>query len=584
VADGTLDVIVRFIGDASKLQSESQKVDSGMSAIGKTAKTLALGVGAAFATHAVVDWIGEAENAQAVSAKLGQTLSNAGDSSGAWAKQAESLAGSLQKQTGIDDEVIKGGQAILATFHDVSGAAGQQAGIFDEATKAAVDLSAAGFGSVDSAATMLGKALQDPVKGITALSRAGVQFTDDQKAQIKALTESGQALEAQKIILGEVESQVGGTAAASATAGAKMAASFGDAKESIGAALLPVLEQLAPILQKIAGFVEQNATWLVPLAGAVLAVVAAVKAWTVVQTIINVLMTANPIGIIIVAIGALIAIIVLLVTHWDEVAAVASAAWDVIVGAAQAAFGWIRDHWPLILGILLGPIAGAVALIVTHWDTIKSALGSAISAMRGLWDAFVGFVTGIPGRILAALAAVGGYIVDAFRSGIDRIQGLLETVVSWFRELPGRIVSALAGLAGQLYNVGVDWMESLLRGITSMGGRIIDKAKSIASDAISFLNPFDSPDTKAFYTGQAVVADYVRGIESRRAQAIGALATIGARATPAASVGAGGRVELVRIDVHVDASALTPGPAIGRAVADALDAFYRTSGARKRVA
>jgi len=262
----------------------------------------------------------------------------------------------------------------------------------------------------------------------------------------------------------------------------------------------------------------------------------------------------------------------------------AGTAWDVIVGAAQAAFGWIRDHWPLILGILLGPIAGAVALIVTHWDTIKSALGSAISAMRGLWDAFVGFVTGIPGRILAALAAVGGYIVDAFRSGIDRIQGLLETVVSWFRELPGRIVSALAGLAGQLYNVGVDWMESLLRGITSMGGRIIDKAKSIASDAISFLNPFDSPDTKAFYTGQAVVADYVRGIESRRAQAIGALATIGARATPAASVGAGGRVELVRIDVHVDASALTPGPAIGRAVADALDAFYRTSGARKRVA
>ncbi len=71
--------------------------------------------------------------------------------------------------------------AILATFHSVSGTSAQQSGIFDRATKASLDLSRTGFGDVSTSAKQLGKALEDPVKGVTALKRSGVNFTPAQK-------------------------------------------------------------------------------------------------------------------------------------------------------------------------------------------------------------------------------------------------------------------------------------------------------------------------------------------------------------------------------------------------------------------
>ena len=122
-------------------------------------------------------------------------------------------------------------------YDPVSNEAGDGAQVFDRATAAAADLSAAGFGSMDGAAKMLGKALNDPEAGLTALGRAGVTFTDQQKEQIKTLVESGDTLGAQKIILGEVESQVGGTAAASATAGEKISVAFGNFFISVAKAL-----------------------------------------------------------------------------------------------------------------------------------------------------------------------------------------------------------------------------------------------------------------------------------------------------------------------------------------------------------
>ena len=80
------------------------------------------------------------------------------------------------------------GQSILATFHSVSGATGRAAGVFDRATAAGADLAAAGFGSIESNAVQLGKALEDPKKGLTALAKSGVTFTQAQKDQIEQMT------------------------------------------------------------------------------------------------------------------------------------------------------------------------------------------------------------------------------------------------------------------------------------------------------------------------------------------------------------------------------------------------------------
>jgi hypothetical protein len=118
-------------------------------------------------------------------------------------------------------------------------------GSFDRATVAALDMAAAGFGEATSNATQLGKALNDPIAGITALNRAGIQFTDDQKSLIASLVESGNVLEAQDIILKEIENQVGGTAAATATSSERMTIAFGMIQESIGNVLMPAFDNLA---------------------------------------------------------------------------------------------------------------------------------------------------------------------------------------------------------------------------------------------------------------------------------------------------------------------------------------------------
>src|SRR5262245_50427503 len=188
---GSVDVAVRFIADASSVEKEAEKVNGIGSKLGTFAKVAGGAIAAGFAVKAVGDFVGAAEEAESVSNGLWRAMENAGDATGDWSRKAEDLASSLQYKTGIDDEVIKKGQTILATFHEVAGATGQQSGAFDRATKAALDMSKAGFGSVESASTMLGKALNDPIKGMTALGKAGVTFTDAQKQAIEAMVKSG---------------------------------------------------------------------------------------------------------------------------------------------------------------------------------------------------------------------------------------------------------------------------------------------------------------------------------------------------------------------------------------------------------
>lgn len=147
--------------------------------------------------------------------------------------------------TGVDDELVRGAEAILLTFKQVAKSADDVGGNFDRATIAAVDLAAAGFGEVETNAKQLGKALQDPIKGLTALSRAGVTFTDKEKEKIRTLVEANKMLEAQDLILDAIEKQVGGTAEATASSTEKMRQRFEDMGEQLGTALLPAVDDLA---------------------------------------------------------------------------------------------------------------------------------------------------------------------------------------------------------------------------------------------------------------------------------------------------------------------------------------------------
>ena len=179
------------------------------------------------------------------------------------------LANEQARLTGVDQNLIKESQALLLTFKDIASSADEVGGAFDRATQLTLDMASAGFGSVTDNAKQLGKALNDPIAGLTALRRSGIQFTEAQQDQIRTLVESGQVLEAQNLILQEIENQVGGTAEATANSTDKMKVAFSQASESIGMALLPAVEALVPILIKFSEFAAENRDIIIAVGAAI---------------------------------------------------------------------------------------------------------------------------------------------------------------------------------------------------------------------------------------------------------------------------------------------------------------------------
>jgi hypothetical protein len=207
-------VVVPISADVSGLTRGLRGAQGRLRTFGKLAAIAAgaAGIGAMVKTLQ----IGTAEfmEQQKVAAQTGAVLKSTGGIANVTAKQIGSLSTALMKKSGVDDEAIASGQNLLLTFTKIRNETGKGNDIFDQATVAMLDLSVAMGKDLNSSAILVGKALNDPVKGATALSRAGVQLTKGQKDQIEAFVESGRVLEAQKIILGELTTQFGGSAEA----------------------------------------------------------------------------------------------------------------------------------------------------------------------------------------------------------------------------------------------------------------------------------------------------------------------------------------------------------------------------------
>lgn len=228
--------------------------------VGKTLGVAFAAVGAATLAAAAgltkfgADSIAAAENVAQANNRLGQVAKSMGifgAETTAVTQRLIKFAEANELTVAVDAEVIKATQAKLLTFKNLAETADEVGGSMDRATMAALDLAAAGFGSAETNAVQLGKALQDPIKGITALSRAGVTFTQVEREKIRALVESGKVLDAQNMILSAIETQVGGTAEATAKASDRMRLAFENISESVGEALLPVFNEFADEVIKL---------------------------------------------------------------------------------------------------------------------------------------------------------------------------------------------------------------------------------------------------------------------------------------------------------------------------------------------
>jgi hypothetical protein len=171
-------------------------------------------LGAAGFTALIRSAVDEYSKTAKVGAQTNAVIKSTGGVANVTAKHVEDLGKSLMNVSGIDDEVVKSGEDMLLTFTRIRNEAGKGNDVFDQATKASLDLSVAMKQDLKSSVIQVGKALNDPITGLTKLQRVGVTFSDAQVKLIKHLEATGHHLEAQKIILAELNKEFGGSAKA----------------------------------------------------------------------------------------------------------------------------------------------------------------------------------------------------------------------------------------------------------------------------------------------------------------------------------------------------------------------------------
>ena len=190
--------------------------------------------------------ISESSDAAEGQAALAAVLESTGGKAGVTADMANDLASNLQLVTKFTDDQVLSGENMLLTFTNIGST------VFPKATETVLNMAQAFGGDTSKAAVQLGKALNDPIAGISALSRVGVTFTAQQKDQIAAMVAAGDVAGAQGIILNELGTEFGGAArAAGNTFAGSMAIlshRLDDFKQSVGDAVLPMLARLGEFL------------------------------------------------------------------------------------------------------------------------------------------------------------------------------------------------------------------------------------------------------------------------------------------------------------------------------------------------
>jgi phage-related protein len=434
--------------------------ESKMKRVGRTAGIAGAAIAGGLGIAAKIGF-DELMEGQRVAAQTNAVLKSTGGVANVSAKQIDLMADSMLRKTGIDDEQIKTGANMLLTFTRIRNEVGRGNDIFNQATRATTDLSVAMGKDMKSSAILVGKALNDPVRGLTALRRVGVAFTKGQQEQIKAMVESGNTMGAQKMILKELRTEFGGSAEA---AGKTLSGQMNIAKESFKNLTAELVTALLPAFNKLVGWLTKATGWMS-------------EHKTATKVIIGVV---AGLAATLLAVGAAMKV-------YAAGQAIAAAATWLFVGSAEKASAiskvWAAAQWvlnasfmgfPLIL-IVAGLIALGAALVLA-WkrsETFRNVVTGALDAITGAFETL---------RKIAA--KVIDFLVDGFK--ITPLGFLLTHIGDFVRiaqELPGQIASVIGSIPGKIaagitsvYNkaseLGTKIVSGAVAGVTGIGNAV----------------------------------------------------------------------------------------------------------------
>jgi len=415
---GGLDVVVKFLADASSVKDETDKIEGTGAKIKDWAGKAALAIGGAFAVDKVVEFGKASIEAAADDARsqaiLAQTLKNTTGATDAQVASVEKMIAKMSKSTAIADDELRPAMATLTrAVKDPSAAM--------ELLSVATDVAAGTGKDLGSVTDAMAKAA---LGNTGALGRMGVATKDA----------AGHALSFNQITTNLATTFKGQAAVAADSAAGKMQNAkiqFGEFQEQIGGYLLPAVatmstfftNTLLPAISGVANFIATHKDAMIAafvgfavVVGGV--VIPAFISWAAAAgaAAIATLVAAAPF----IALGAVIAgVAYVIIVNWNTIRDVAMTVWNAILGAIRAVWNWISTNWPLLVAILTGPIGIAVYLIATYWENIKAGAAAVWGFIRRGWDDLVGFFTGLPGRIASIATHMWDGIGQAFRGVIN---------------------------------------------------------------------------------------------------------------------------------------------------------------------
>ncbi len=491
-----IEIVLKAVDEASAdIKSVSNEIDnldqssresaegvdsfsSSVAAAGPAAIALVTAVAAA--TTAVValgvSAINSAREAVAGQNQLQAVLKSTEGVAGVTADAVNELASSLSLTTNFTDDAILSAENLLLTFTQIG------KDVFPDATKVILDMSTAMGTDLKSSAIQVGKALNDPINGIASLSRVGVQFTDDQKAVIESLVNTGKTAEAQALILAELTKEFGGSAEALADPIIQIKNQVGELAEAIGLKLLPVVNDIAgkildwidaqggaaAIIDKITAFLEKHKEALIAV-GVVLSgafVAALLVATAALIAFLGPMIAATAALLPFIAVGAIVAggiyvivrgiqaFIALLPaikevwgTVWEAVVGAFESAKDAVVGALTDLWNGIISVWEgiksfistviaLIVGIVIVAFDALGIDIIAVWQSIKLGIEFALNSIwqviqlilefisttwSNTWNGVVEVITTVWSAITNTIGSALGAIKEFFTPALDAL-------------------------------------------------------------------------------------------------------------------------------------------------------------------
>lgn len=471
MADGKRTVTIDLIGhdrtspafssasrSAHQAEGAFSKAGKTFAAVGRAAATgLVVGVGAASVAMKV--FVGDARESERVTKITVSQIKTTGGAANLTAKQIGALATAVSDKTGIDDEAIQANENLLLSFRGIRDEVGKGNKIFSRTTALAQDMATVMGTDASSATLQLGKALNDPVKGLSKLTRSGVVFTDQQVKQVTAMEKAGNKLGAQKVILREVAHEFGGAAAAAATPMDHLKVTLHNVSEAIGKQLLPFIDKGAnALLGIIKGFQDGTGTGG-RLAGifhqiangikAVVPVVASLVGWVKDNLVPTFVMIATGVG-------------------------------PQLRATFERIFGAIKAHQGVFTQ--LAQIFRVFAMV--QIPLVKAALktiGVAFQAIVIVLDKVV--LPAIKSFILETLLVFGSVVHGAAKAfgWIPGLGGKLKSADKAFQNFRDKVIGIFNGIHGKGYNLGQDFATGLAAGIRAGGKVAVATAVGVAN-------------------------------------------------------------------------------------------------------